>query len=333
MIAPIGITELHLHLEGSLFPDSAIELASENGHPWSEETPASLRRKFTYASFDGFLETIREMCSLLCSQGALRRTARELSLFLDRFGVRYAEVYVSPYIYIRAGISYEDVIDAVCAGFEEAELEGGAMCVVLLDSVRHWGIGAATAVLDGAERYPSDRVIGFGLGGSETPLLEEFVGVFERAAALGLRRVVHAGETGAGEDVCKAVEMLGVERIAHGIRSLESPRALKLLRESRVPLDIAVSSNYRTRVVTGTHPIRRLLDEGITTTLSTDDPSLFRTDPAREYQRARRCGRLTREELFEIARNGIEVSFAPAGIKERLRRELASRRADQEGEE
>lgn len=332
MIDPIGTTELHLHLEGSLFPRSAIELASGSGHPWSRDTEQSLRRKFTYSSFEGFLERIREMCSLLCSPVALQRAARELSLYLIRYGVSYAEVYVSPFIYMRSGISYEQVIGSVSDGFEEAEAEGGATCTILLDSVRHWGTDAAEAVLDAAARRPHDRVIGFGLGGSETPPLEEFVRHFERAGDLGLHRLVHAGETGAGEDVCKAIELLGVERIAHGIRALESERALAMLRERAIPLDIAVTSNYRTRVVRGEHPIRKLIDEGIATTLSTDDPSLFRTDPIREYVRARRFGRLRTEELFAIAGNGIEMSFAPPHLKEDLRRVLASRRAAQEGQ-
>ena len=326
MTSPIGITELHLHLEGSLFPASAIELAAAAGHPWGAETEATLRRRFSYASFDGFLETIRDMCAILCSPVALERAARELSLFLSRFGVGYAEVYVSPFIYMREGIPYDEVIAAVSLGFDAAEAAGGARCMILLDSVRHWGTEAASAVLDGAERNPHARVIGFGLGGSETPPLEEFVELFRRAAGLGLRRVVHAGETGAGDDVRKAVELLEVDRIAHGIRSLESPRALDALREREIPLDVAVTSNYRTRVVTARHPIRQLLDEGIIVTLSTDDPSLFRTDPIREYTRARRFGDLTTEELFRIARNGIEMSFAPPDVKEQLRRELASRR-------
>lgn len=333
MSAPIGITELHLHLEGSIFPASAIEIAAAVGHPWSEETVPSLRRRFRYSGFDSFLETIREMCSLLCSTSALQRTARELSLFLSRFGVRYAEVYVSPYIYMRLGMEYVEVVDAVIAGFEEAEIGGGARCVVLLDSVRHWGPDAAGVVLDAAAAHPRGRVIGFGLGGSETPPLEEFVDAFERAGSLGLRRIVHAGETGAGDDVRKAVEILQVERIAHGIRALESPRALALLRESGVALDIAVTSNYRTRVVTGEHPIRRLMDAGISTTLSTDDPSLFRTDPIREYERARRFGRLTHEELYEVAMNGIDKSFATEEMKHELRRELASRRSSQQEDE
>lgn len=320
-----GVTELHLHLEGSVFPATAVELARNTSHPWAQDTAASLRNRFRYGSFDGFLERIRSMCGLLGSVEALRRVARELSMFLGSFGVLHAEVYVSPYIYMKGGMRYDEIIDAVLAGFTDGEESGGTSCFVLLDSVRHWGVDAAVAVLGGAEAHPRDRVIGFGLGGSEFPELGRFRTVFERATSLGLRRVVHVGETGEGRDVLEAIETLGVERIAHGFRALECGEALALLRDRRIPLDLAVTSNYRTGVVVGEHPIRRLLDEGLVVTLSTDDPSLFRTDPVREYRRARRFGRLTTAELRSIAVNGIEASFADEKTKAGLREELARR--------
>ncbi|MDX1582922.1 MAG: hypothetical protein R3338_04905, partial [Thermoanaerobaculia bacterium] len=225
---------------------------------------------------------------------------------------------------------YDEIIDAVATGFSDAESAGGSHCAILLDSVRHWGRDAAETVLDAAESHPHDRVIGFGLGGSETPPLEDFVEHFERARSIGLRCVVHAGETGAGEDVRKAVSVLSVERVAHGIRAIESREALEAVRSQRVPLDLAITSNYRTRVTRGRHPIRDLIDEGIMVTLSTDDPSLFRTDPIREYRRARRFGDLSTNELFTVALNGIEASFASNRRKEELRAELETRRHNYE---
>jgi adenosine deaminase len=324
----IAVTELHLHLEGSLFPATAIELARSRGHVWGRETTASLRRRFRYRSFDDFLSVIREMCVVLCSEAALERAARELSLFLRGHGVLYAEVYVSPLIYIRWGMSYPEVIGSVRRGFEDAASGGGAVCTILLDSVRHWGVEAAEEVLEGARQHPDEAVVGFGLGGSETVPLQDFAGVFETARGLGLHTLAHAGETGDATQVIDAIETLGVERIAHGFRAVESPPALDLLRRRRIPLDLAITSNYRTGVVGGPHPIRKLIDEGVTVTLSTDDPSLFRTDPVREQHRAVRFGGLSRDELFEVARNGIDVSFAPDSIRNELYFRLERRRTD-----
>jgi aminodeoxyfutalosine deaminase len=326
--SPVAVSELHIHLEGSLFPASAVELARSSGHLWSNETPSSLRRRFRYGSFDDFLATIREMCAVLCSPHALERAARELSIFLSLHGVLYAEVYVSPLIYIRWGMSYPEVIGSVRRGFDEAARQGGAACSILLDSVRHWGVEAAEDVIEAARDHPDESVVGFGLGGGETVPLEDFASVFEAARSLGLHTVAHAGETGDATQVIDAIEILGVERVAHGIRALESPAALHLLRHRQIPLDLAITSNYRTGLVRGLHPIRKLVDEGVTVTISTDDPSLFRTDPVREQLRAERFGELSRDELFEVARNAIAVSFASESIKDELYSRLELRRTD-----
>ena len=321
-----GITELHLHLEGSLPVATAIEIAKLRNHPWGLLTPAQLRRTFRYASFDDFLAAIREMCRVLADPIALRRAARELSLELRCHDVEYAEVYTSPYIYVRWGLDYSQVLSAVDDGFAEGEAEGGTRCMILLDSVRQWGPEAAHVVLDGLEKTNAPRVIGFGLGGEERVPLKDFTDVFDRVRDLGLRTVVHAGEGTNARDVWDAIDILGVDRVAHGIRAIEDEQLMRTLAERKTPLDLAVTSNYRTRVVTTQpHPVRQLIDAGIVVTLSTDDPSLFRTSLSREYVRARRWGALTVDELRGIAVNGIEASFASELEKQRLRFELDAR--------
>lgn len=321
-----GITELHLHLEGSLPVKTAVAIAKMRHHPWGLLTPSQLRRQFSYASFDDFLAAIREMCRVLADPAALRRAAKELSLELRCHDVEYAEVYTSPYIYVRWGLDYSDVLMAVDEGFAEGEAEGGARCMILLDSVRQWGADAAHVVLDGFEATGAPRVIGFGLGGEERVPLADFGGVFERVRALGLRTVVHAGEGTNARDVWDAIDVLGVDRVAHGIRAVDDAELMRVLADRRIPLDVAITSNYRTRVVTANpHPVRQLVDAGVVVTLSTDDPSLFRTSMSREYARAKRWGALTDAELREIAINGIEASFASELEKETLRFSLASR--------
>lgn len=323
----VGIAELHLHFEGSLSIDSAIELAAKRGLPWGGLTPAELRKRFRYDDFRSFLMAVKGMAEVLCSIEALERNARELSLFLSRHGVLYAEVYVSPYIYVAWGLDGNDVMQAVDRGFESGLDAGGARCAILLDSVRQWGPDAAERVLDLHEATPLARVVGFGLGGDESVPFEEFRRVYDRARALGLRTLAHAGEAGSPADVVKAIDVLGVERVAHGFRALDDPGVLGRLRASGVPLDLAITSNYRTRVVQGAHPVRRLLDEGIPVTLGTDDPSLFRIDLPREYRRARRLCGVSESELLEIARNGVQYSFADEETRASLLEELGRRSA------
>ncbi len=324
-IAP-GVAELHLHLEGSLTPESAVELARRSGHPWGELTAAELRATFRYDSFADFLDRIREMCRVLNSLPALERAAFELSRFEARHGIEYAEVYVSPWIYARWGLDYDDVMNAVVAGFDRGKACGGADCRILLDTVRQWGPEAAHSILDHHQKSPRRQVVGFGIGGEESVPLQQFVEVFEKARSLGLRTVAHAGETGPASDVRTAIEDLHADRIAHGIRALDQPELVTTIVRKGIPLDLAITSNYRTKAVRRMpHPVRQLLDRGVMVTLSTDDPSLFRTDPVRESERARRFGSLSPEELTGLARNAIRASFAPEEVRRQLDRILDSR--------
>ncbi|MHB0969942.1 MAG: adenosine deaminase [Thermoanaerobaculia bacterium] len=325
---PIGVTELHVHLEGSLSIESAIEIASVRNHPWGAMTRRDLRFRFRYSSLNDFLGAVRDMCEVLNSPGALERAARELSLFLRRSGVRYAEVYASPYIFARWGQEFGAVFGAIDRGFAAGETAGGAQCAVLLDTVRQWGPEAAMFVLDAYEESRIARVVGFGLGGQESGPLEVFLPAYERARSLGLRTMVHAGEEAGVDDVWKAIEVLGVDRIAHGIRSVDDPKLLTELRERRVPLDLAITSNYKTGAVKGEHPVRRLLDAGVTVTINTDDPSLFRTTLPREFARARRFGGITDDEAWTIAENGIACSFADDETKRALDAELSERKRE-----
>lgn len=321
----LTLTELHLHLEGSLSLGSAIEMAAMRNHPWGMLSVSQLRKSLRFESLNDFLSSVREMCTVIASPEGLQRTARELSLFLSAHRVLYAEVYCSPYIYVRWGMDYHDALGSMDRGFEEGQALGGANCRILLDTVRQWGPEAADVVLGKYLEKPISRVVGFGIGGAEIIDLAEFVPVLKRARNAGLRVTTHAGESGGVEDVWKAIDVLKVDRIAHGVRSVDDPLLLRTLAERRIPLDLAVTSNYRTASVRGKHPLRQLLDAGVVVTLNTDDPSLFRTDPEREWRRAVRFGGLSPQETLQIARNSIEVSFATEPVKAGLRSELASR--------
>ena len=302
--------------------EDAIAISRASQHSWGDETAAGLRRRFRYENFFDFLDTIKTMCGFLCSVDALERTARWVSEMLGSHGVVYAEVYTSPLIYQRWGLRWSEVSGALEEGFAEGEDEGGARCMILLDSVRQWGPDAAHEVLGLQQNEPCARVIGFGLGGEESVDLVEFLDVYERARDLGLRTTVHAGETGEASDVAFAIEKLRVDRVAHGIRCLDDASVLDLVRDSKTPLDLAVSSNYRTRVVRGIHPIGALLGAGLTVTLGTDDPTLFGTDPERELRRAICAGNLGAEEAMSIITAGVEASFAPANLKDVMRAEI-----------
>ena len=325
--------DLHLHLEGSLPVEAAVRLARQIDHPWGLLTPRELKRTFRYASFSEFIDRIRDMCRVIASPGGLGLACSSLSLQLAAEGVRYAEVYVSPFIYMRWGATWKEVVHQCEEGFAMGEDGGGAHCAVLLDTVRQLEPGAGHAILDAWESEPWQRAVGFGIGGEESVPLARFADVFERARSLGLRTVAHAGEGSHAGDVRDAIEVLQVDRVAHGIRAVSDPGLLADLSHRGTPLDVAVSSNYRTRVVTSLpHPLRPLIDAGIRVSLGTDDPSLFRTSMQREVRVARRAANLTESEIRQLARNAIDNSFAPDSLKASLHRDLTARRRTDAGE-
>lgn len=314
---PRPLSDLHTHLEGSLPLAEAVRIAREReGHPWQNLSERDLAGQ-ELGSFDRFLEAIRAMCSLLCSEEALELTARELSLSYGEEGLRHAEVYVSPHIYERWGMKPEVSMAAVERGFRDGENQGGTPCRILLDSVRQWGVEAARAVLDGYERHRWPRVVGFGLGGEESGDLREFADTYDRARSLGLGTVVHAAEFGPAADVAIAIEVLEVDRIAHGIRAVEDEGVLRLLAASGVPLDLAISSNYATGAVEGEHPIGRLVEAGVPVTVGADDPALFGVTPGQELARLFDLG-LTRYDIDEIIRNGVRYAFLSEPERRRI---------------
>ena len=321
-----GVTELHLHLEGSLPSALAITLASRLDHAWGRLSVPELNREFRFRTFDAFLEVIKKMCRVLSSTVALQTASKSLSLFLEDHGVLYAEIYFSPHIFGRWGLSFDDSSNAVCKGFDEGESEGGADCRILYDTVRQWGPEPAESILRDHERTSLKRAVGFGIGGDETEPLERFVDVFSRARDLGLRTTAHAGELGPPGDVATAIDRLKVDRVAHGIRALEDPGLIREIVSRRIPLDLALTSNYRTGAVRGLHPVRQLLDAGVIVTLNTDDPGIFRTSPTSEFKRAARWAGIKPTELDRIAENAISASFADDSTRAGLLEALSNRR-------
>ena len=193
----------------------------------------------------------------------------------------------------------------------------------VFDAARQFGADAAMEVIESAKRCNSEAIVAFGIGGDELSVpTKEFRRVYDRAAQLGLHRLMHAGEVGGPEKIREAIELLGVERIGHGITAINDPELMDLLAERKIPLEICPASNMKTGVLARQlqrekatiedHPLPKFLRDGIPVVLSTDDPAMFHTTLNEEYANAARMG-LQEEELARIAEMGFEHSFSPAG--------------------
>jgi adenosine deaminase len=247
--------------------------------------------------------------------------ARDLVRHLRRERIRHAEVYVSPAVVERIGLPWPPVREALERVFSHHERSGCGSVLVLLDSVRQWGPGAAHRVLDLEERSPWRRAAGFGLGGDEGSVpARDFAGVYARVRRLGLAPTVHAGEWGGPDSVAEALRWLRPVRIAHGIRAAEDRALMRLLARRGVACDVCPTSN----VVTGALPsiaevarrVSALLGAGVTVTLSTDDPGLFGTTLLREFRTLASEG-LPEATLAALARGSRAAALSATGPSRR----------------
>lgn len=296
--------ELHVHLEGSVGPDTLAELAPEL-------TPAEIRSWYAYADFPAFLESFARIVRRLRGPADYALVARKLAESLARQNVRYAEVILAAGVVIWKkqdfGAIYEAVRDAVKGSPVEIHW--------ILDSIRHFGPEHTMQVAELAAARVEDGVVGFGIGGDEARgPAGWFAEAFEFARCQGLRLTAHAGEGAGPESVWAALE-IGAERIGHGIRAIEDPALVRHLADRGIPLEISISSNVMTGVVPdlAAHPVRRLFDAGVPVTLNTDDPAMFSTTLEREYEIARREFGFSEEELRQVAANGFRYAFRGPG--------------------
>ncbi len=296
--------ELHLHLEGSIEPETLHEL--DPGTPVEE-----FRALYRYANFDAFLKAFGAIGKRLRTPADYAHITRRLLQSLAAQNVRYAEIILAAGVVLWKEQEFAPIFDAV----RDAARESAVEVRWIFDAVRQFGVPAAQRVAEwAAERLP-DGVVALGIGGSEERGPAEWFGdVFRYARGAGLRLVAHAGETMGPESIWAALE-LGAERIGHGISAVRDPVLVRHLRDRDIPLEVCLTSNLVTGVVSSLeqHPVRRIYDAGVPIILNTDDPAMFGCTLTGEYRLARTLG-FSDEELRGISLNGFRYRFAaPAG--------------------
>ncbi len=293
--------ELHLHLEGSVEPETLYELDSST--PLDE-----LRGLYSYRSFDDFLKTFGEVGKRLRGPEDYALITRRLLERLAAQNVRYAEIILAAGVVLWKRHEFAPIFDAV----REAAAGSPVEVRWILDAVRQFGADHVMQVVELAAERVDQGVVAFGIGGSEERGPAEWFGeAFAAARRAGLRLTAHAGEGTSARSVWAALE-LGAERIGHGISSIEDPALVRHLRDHAIPLEICVTSNLVTGVVKRLedHPLRRLYDAGVPVVLNTDDPAMFRCTLTGEYELAARAFGFTEPELRAIAENGFRFAFS-----------------------
>jgi aminodeoxyfutalosine deaminase len=318
--------ELHVHLEGSLQPETVCALAAKYGVPASTQ---DVLQRYAYRDFLEFIETFKWVSSLLRAPEDFALALRDLGKQLLAQNVVYAEITLSVGVMLLRHQSPEKNFDAIIAAAESFHSRGLQLNFVF-DAARQFGADAAMKVVEAAERCASKSIVAFGIGGDELSIpAEEFRPVYEKAGVIGLRKLMHAGEVGGPEEIRQAIEFLGAERIGHGIAAVRDPSLMDLLAERRIPLEICPQSNIRTgalakQLVLPTaeieqHPLPQLFRHGVPVVLSTDDPAMFHTSLRSEYENAKRMG-LEEAELKRIAKMSFEYAFIDENAKVTLQR-------------
>ncbi len=314
--------EIHLHLEGSISPARLRALWKSPGRdPSLPSSPESLYR---HRSFPEFLQHFAQITKALRRPEDLAQITKDLCRRLKRQSVAAAEVFFSPVLFTRRGIPFLEMLDAMDEATARERARGGPALGWILDGVRQWGAEGMEENLRCAAMAPG-RILGIGLGGDERSVpAAAFASLFHSARQMGLRTVAHAGEFDGPASVWKAVELLGAERIGHGIRAAEDPLLLAMLRRRRIPLEVCPTSNLRTGVIRRwrDHPLPRLVAAGLRITVNTDDPALFQTSLLSEYRALRRCFGLGRAAVLNIRREGVRASFLSPSDKRRILRRL-----------
>ena len=320
-IAALPKAELHLHLEGAIEPSTVVELAARHGH--AIET-GQVAARYATRDFSAFIEAYKWVTSYLRTPDDYALVARELAQRLLAQNVVYAEVTLSVGVMLRrkqdVAANFRAVREAVC-GFGSL----GLRLQWIFDCVRQFGSVPAMHAARIAVELREEGVVAFGIGGDELAVpAAEFRSVFDFAAAGGLHRLAHAGEIGGPESVRDALELLGAERIGHGIAVTRDRGLAATLRERSIPLEICPTSNLRTGALACQigrdeadlyqHPLPDLLRAGVPLSVSTDDPAMFETDLQREFLSLIQMG-LSPQELVQVAAAGFEGAFLPPAEK------------------
>jgi aminodeoxyfutalosine deaminase len=325
--------ELHVHLEGTVRPETLLAIARRNGYALPVDSADDVRALYEYRDFAHFIEVFMLTSGALEREDDFRQIMVEYAAEAVGHGAVYLEAIFS--LGLWRGLDSDVVFNGVCDGVDEARERYGIEISLTPDIARVYSLDEALEVVRYAVKYRDRGVVGVGLGGPEAEHPPEpYEPAFELARSEGLASVPHAGEHAGPSSVRGALDALGARRIRHGIRAIEDPELLQELVDRRVVLDVCPISNVRTGAVRSLdeHPLPQLVGAGAVCSISTDDPAMFGTDLTTEYAAASslgldprssyeaglegaRCGEPTRARLREIGEAFGWGAVSPAGVE------------------
>lgn len=303
--------ELHIHIEGSLEPELMFAIAERNQVTLPYNSVAEVRNAYQFNNLQSFLDIYYAgACVLLHQQDFYELTWAYLQRCAAQ-NVRHTEIFFDPQTHTERGIPFSTVITGIHQALEAGKQQLGVSSKLILSFLRHLSAESAMATLEQALPF-KNWLVGVGLDSSElgNPP-EKFKAVFERSQAEGFLTVAHAGEEGPPEYIWRAIEILKVSRIDHGVRCLEDPQLVKYLAEHQIPLTVCPLSNVKLGVfdVMASHNLKKLLEAGICVTINSDDPAYFGGYITENFQEIWDALELTQAEIYQLTQNAFQAAF------------------------
>ncbi len=318
--------DLHRHLEGSLRLATMLDITNQHGLT----VPDSILRLSDMVqvgdeepyTFSNFLDKFKTLRLFYRSPEVIERVTREAVEDAARDNVRYMELRFTPVALSRAErFPLHDVMDWVCTSARHTAEKFGITVKLIASVNRHESVDLAEQVAWLAADYQDKGIVGLDIAGNEAEFPgKPFAPIFREAKESGLRITVHAGEWGGAENVREAIEVLGADRIGHGVRVLEDPNVVALAKERGTTFEVCVTSNYQSGVTPTLrdHPLPRMMEAGLLTTVNTDDPSISRITLSSEVQMINTTLGIDIPQLKELTMNAVNAAFVSGEQKERL---------------
>ena len=311
--------EVHLHLEGCFDADTIARWARAEG----VALPRAQEDLFKFSGLADFLGFLDLACGLAATPERLAQLSYGLARRLTDNGTGYADVIVNPTHWHAWHGRLSAMLDAIDAGLQAAEQDGLTSVGLCISLLRTQTADESIELVELLHAMRHPRVVALSVDGNEATAGRtgpRFAEAFRRAGQHGLRRTVHAGESSGPEGVWDAVNLLGADRIDHGVRAIEDPALVRMLAERQIPLGICPTSNLVLGVYPSIeqHPLERLRQAGVRVSVNTDDPALLDASLVGEYALCRQAFGWTDEVTRSVARTSIDASFASEDVKRKL---------------
>src|SRR5512132_928719 len=313
LLVDLPKAELHLHIEGTLEPDLAFSMARRNHVDLPHKDEAALRAAYVFDDLQSFLDVYYAACSVLVTERDFYDLTWAYLMRAAAQGMRHAEIFFDPQTHTDRGVAFGTVVDGITSALEDGGRNLQVTSRLIMCFLRHLSAESAMATLEAALPH-RDVIVAVGLDSGEAgnpP--EKFRAVFDRARSEGFVAVAHAGEEGPAEYIWRALDLLGVRRVDHGVRCTEDDRLVERLVEEQMPLTVCPFSNVKLRVFPDLrqHNFRELLEGGLLVTINSDDPAYFGGYVADNYISTAAALDLTSEQMIQVARNSFVASFLP----------------------